>query len=732
MPKTINLFVTTLTLLVTSHVIYGQQKDTSNLIIKEVEIGENYTNRHFDRQVDMKDNVIYAGKKNEILLIDRIDANKAQNNPRQILGRVPGMNFSETEGSGFPSNGFGLRGLNPTQSVEMNTRQNGYNISADIFGYNESYYNPSLESVEKIEVIRGASSLQYGPQFGGVVNFIMKQAPINKPFELTSYQTIGSFGLFSSSNTIAGTIKKWSYVGSFQYKSQQGWRPNSDYNSFTGFAKVEYKFNSKLKAGLEYSILRNRIHMPGGLTDAQFEANPKGSFRARNWLTTPWNILAATFDYAINSTTNISFKSALQSSCRDLVWKNESGGPGEMDSISPVTNAYVQREVGRQQFKNITNELRFSKVYSKSQHVFAGGVRYYQGQLIRNGGGPGSTASDFDLNLYGGGYEYSFTFTTTNVALFAENIFRVSKNWTIIPGMRYETIKSKATGYQDEGGTMLYANEHRLRKFLLLGVGTQYTLFRNTNLYANYSEAYKPMDYSSLTPIGVSSKIDPNLKDASGYNMDFGWRGTVGKFLNFDVGGFYMFYKNRVGLLTLTDNNGNPYTFRTNTGNSVTKGLETYIEFNPIKMYTDFSKFGYISIFNSLALIDARYVSGEDENGTSLKNNMVEYSPSYIHRVGITYGYKKFSTTFVFSNTGKSYGDAENTVRSSDAIVGVIPAYKVMDLAVTYKLSLLNIKAGINNLADVKYFTKRADEYPGPGIIPAIGRSFYLGFGVKF
>ena len=83
--------------------------------------------------------VIYAGKKTEVLVLDSLDANTAQNNPRQILGRIPGMNFSETEGSGFPANGIGLRGLNPVQSVEMNVRQNGYNITADLYGYPETY-----------------------------------------------------------------------------------------------------------------------------------------------------------------------------------------------------------------------------------------------------------------------------------------------------------------------------------------------------------------------------------------------------------------------------------------------------------------------------------------------------------------------------------------------------------------------------------------------------------------
>ena len=75
-----------------------------------------------------------------------MDANKAINNTRQILGRIPGLNIVETE-SGFTVNGIATRGLNPIQSIEMNTHQNGYNISADTYGYNEAYYIPPMEAV---------------------------------------------------------------------------------------------------------------------------------------------------------------------------------------------------------------------------------------------------------------------------------------------------------------------------------------------------------------------------------------------------------------------------------------------------------------------------------------------------------------------------------------------------------------------------------------------------------
>ncbi|MEO8796058.1 MAG: TonB-dependent receptor plug domain-containing protein, partial [Daejeonella sp.] len=109
---------------------------------------------------------IYAGKKNEVINLTLTDANLAVNNTRQTFAKVPGLQIWEGDGTGTQMN-IGARGLSPNRSWEFNTRQNGADISADPFGYPESYYTPVLEGVQKIEVIRGAASLQYGPQFGG-------------------------------------------------------------------------------------------------------------------------------------------------------------------------------------------------------------------------------------------------------------------------------------------------------------------------------------------------------------------------------------------------------------------------------------------------------------------------------------------------------------------------------------------------------------------------------------
>jgi Fe(3+) dicitrate transport protein len=54
-------------------------------------------------------------------------------------------------------------------------------------------------------------------------------------------------------------------------------------------------------------------------------------------------------------------------------------------------------------------------------------------------------------------------------------------------------------------------------------------------------------------------------------------------------------------------------------------------------------------------------------------------------------------------------------------------------LTAAYKFSkYLNLKAGINNVLDERYFTRRAGGYPGPGLLPADGRTYFVSLGAKF
>jgi Fe(3+) dicitrate transport protein len=80
-----------------------------------------------------------------------------------------------------------------------------------------------------------------------------------------------------------------------------------------------------------------------------------------------------------------------------------------------------------------------------------------------------------------------------------------------------------------------------------------------------------------------------------------------------------------------------------------------------------------------------------------------------------------------YSYTASCFGDPNDTKFSPDGLVGTIPSYSVIDISAAYNISKYEFRFGVNNLTNAIYFTMRTDEYPGPGIIPSIGRMVYAG-----
>ncbi len=688
----------------------AQTKDSlKNVQLQEVQIRGYKAIHGIGHLDDTQSPYIFAGKKTEVILTDSLDANKAINNTRQMLGRIPGLTIVETETGGFVSNGVGIRGLNPSQYLEMNVRQNGYTIATDVYGYNEVYYLPPMHAVERIEIVKGAASLQFGSQFGGQINYVLKSGPKDTPLEYSTMQTGGSFGLFNTYHSLGGTHRKISYFGYVQYRTLDGWRDHTGQQQLSGYGKLTYQANSRLKLGLEYSLLRNKIRMPGGLTDAQYEADPRASYRSRNWIKSPWNVLTASLDYTFSEQASVHIKTTGLLGERSLVWFDKAA---DVLDLPQPDGSYTNRTIEKRFAKSTSTEIRYQVHYKlgSQSHTLATGMRMAYASFKRLQGGAGTAGSDFDMHT--DNYKKTIDFTTFNLAPFVENVFQLSPHLSVTPGVRLEYLRSSIKSILPES---------RTRTFLLGGIGLQYNWKNTTQLYANISQAYRPITYSELIPLGVSSQIDPNLKDAKGYTLDIGYRGLLAHVLTFDVGGFYMAYNNRIGLI---EKEGQRY--RTNVANSVHQGIESYLEADILKILRPGSS-SHLRLFHSMAYIHARYTSGE------FKGKSVAYAPEVVQRTGLTFARKGLSATAQWSRQSRAFSNAANTdIPSKDGITGILPAYTLLDLSATYHWKNLQFTGGINNLADTRYFTQRTDEYPGPGILPSIGRNFYIGIGGTF
>ena len=704
-------------------------------LLKDIQVVASRGVRGNEHLAEVDGYSINASKKNEVIKLDNLNANLAMNNSRQIFSRTPGISVWENDGSGIQL-GVASRGLSPNRSWEFNVRMNGYDITPDPMGYPEAYYTPPMEVVDRIEIVRGASSLQYGPQFGGLMNFVLRKPDISTRVTVESQNTFGSNGLFSTFNYIGGTEGRLSYTAYYQKRFGNGWRENSYYNTDHAHVELSYAITNKFKIGAEATYMTYKSQQAGGLTDDQFAKDARQSVRSRNWFSTPWLVPSFSAEYIFSEKTKLSWKAFGVIAERSSV--------GNISAIITIDNLASKRQVDIDYYNNFGSELRFITDYKflGLNHTLASGFRYYNGNIDRKQQGKGTLGQDMEFNIEGV-YPRDLDFNNINKSAYFENIFRLSKKFLVTAGARVENISSTMQGRfsLSNGIANNLSPIIRNRSFLLFGGGAEYHLTEQSEFYSNISQAYRPVLISDLTPPATTDIIDENLQDARGYNFDFGYRGKVGNYLNFDVDYFYLNYNNRIGTITQTNTDNQLYQFRTNLGRSISQGFEGYIEFDPVTAFFKKSRIGYLSIFAAIAYIDATYrdfkttsvVNGQVIEG-NLSDKRVENAPRKINRFGVTYNKKGFSFTWQLSDIGKAYADASNTeVANTAATTGVIPAYTVQDLSASFKFfKHYNIKGGVNNLTDERYFTRRAGGYPGPGILPADGRTFYFSAGIKF
>ncbi len=709
--------------------VSAQQKDSiTSRQLKEVLIRA-WTRKDISRLPQVYNLMNLAGKKTELIQMSGLHANVAIKTSRQVFAKIPGVFVYDMDGSGNQVN-IATRGLDPHRSWEYNNRQNGILINSDMYGYPASHYSAPMESYENIELIRGTGSLQYGAQFGGMINYVTKKPDSTKLLNFESINTAGSFNLLSTYNAISGTYKKFSYYAYYHRRHSDGYRKSNESDANAQFVQLNYQLTDKLKIRGEFGRSTYLHRMPGPLNDSMFREDPTISTRDRNYFSPDIYVPSVSLHYQANKDLNMQLTASGLYGTRNSVLYDAFANI--KDSINPNTLQYKNRQVDIDNFHSRTIEFRMMKIYSigKFSSNLSAGFNYMNNDLHRRQLGKGTTGSDYNMDLAEPGFGRDLHFLSQNIAVFAENAFHIGKQLIVSPGVRFEQGQSTMEGNISYYPSNQVPNKIK-HKFLLPGIGLQWNLSEENNFYAGYTASYRPVIFKDIIPASVYEKIDNNLRDARGYNLEAGFRGKYKSRLTYDVNLFSLLYKNRMGTLVLQDDNGQSYTFKTNIGDSRTNGVEGFFQYKfPI------GKDLLAGFFTSIAYMDARYIRGEVSIGSSnksIRNNKVESAPEWIIRSGIEFQYQALSASILYSFTDKTYSDALNTIiPPASGARGLTPGYQLVDLNISYRtMSLLQIKAGLNNIFNHQYFTKRPAFYPGPGIWPGDGRNMYVTVGIR-
>jgi Fe(3+) dicitrate transport protein len=146
----------------------------------------------------------------------------------EALRKVPGVNVRDEEGFGIRPN-IGIRGQNPTRSTKTLLLEDGLPLSFAPYGDNASYFHPPVDRFERIEVLKGAGQILFGPQTtSGTINYITPTPPL-KPQGFLGF-TGGSRDYYNVHANYGGTWNKLGGLLDYIHRQSDGSRDNTHFD----------------------------------------------------------------------------------------------------------------------------------------------------------------------------------------------------------------------------------------------------------------------------------------------------------------------------------------------------------------------------------------------------------------------------------------------------------------------------------------------------------------------
>ena len=203
------------------------------------------------------------------------------NNLQELFTKAPGLLVSEQQNPGQFN--YSYRGLgNPQESEYTLFLQDGLPLMSEWIGFPTLYYQPVPQSVSEIQLIRGGSSLLYGPEPAPSINFITKRPVPGSPLGAYLEQTGGAYGYYNSYAAVQQANGPFEFRLDADYQHSDGQRQNGEYNLWQANGYLGYRPDSKQLIAVDIHASRFEGGDPGRLTFPQFVAD-------QNFSPTPYN-----------------------------------------------------------------------------------------------------------------------------------------------------------------------------------------------------------------------------------------------------------------------------------------------------------------------------------------------------------------------------------------------------------------------------------------------------------
>jgi Fe(3+) dicitrate transport protein len=678
---------------------------------------------------DVQGAKINAGKKTTVLDFDALPRITG-NNYRQALAQAPGLVLSEETS---PLLSIGYRGLEPHRTQFTQVLKDGVPIHADQFGYPEAYYAPPLDTVDRIEFVRGGAGLMFGPQPGGALNYVTHRPRPDRALGGGTLHTFGSDDYYSTFSYLDGTAGPLGYYGYYNHRRSDGLRAaNSDYQLDAFHGKLVLGAASPSRLILSAETYAEEHGEPGGLTFA----TGAGAVNYNTQRAAPSRLFDR-FNLDRKAATLTWERDFAQGTFVGRLWgidytrisrRQGGGGFGTL----PTGAAASTNTIERQQFDQLGAEARVRLDWGgAAAHVLTAGAQVFDGDSPRTDS-RGSTADavNGDVRLKS---QRDIRYTP----VFAENLFRLGA-LSLTPGVRVEFIDQKVRELVNATRTTTALQRRAERASVpLFGLGAAYDLGRagsqpsalSSQLYFNASQSYRPMIFTQAVPNGATTIVNADLEEGRADQYEIGFRTQLPSGLVLDASLFHLEFDNQIANFALP---GGLSTLA-NVGRSVHRGAELSASYDFLARrhrapsaatsggygYAPGSAAPALTVYANALLLDAEFKAGASRGRTP------QYAPDHVVRAGLAYsrgGALKLALTGTLQ--ADSFADDGNTATR------FIPAHAVWDLTAEVKIpdTPVRLIGGVNNLLDEDYYSRIRND----GIDPAPGRNFYLGAALEF
>jgi Fe(3+) dicitrate transport protein len=636
-----------------------------------------------------------------VVIIDRADIERLQPTSNEdVLRRIPGINVKTEEESAVVSN-VGIRGLSSSQSKSL-ILEDGVPVAPGLFVGNDRYYNPRIQRMEGIEVLKGSSSLRYGPStIGGVINYKTKT-----PEGVAASARIGSWntreavleagGRNPSGDAFAGLVATHARSDGFMDKG---------YEMTDLMLKAGTALGENQSVGVKYSWYDNEANISyRGIFPGDYRAGRTYNPAPDDYFLTDRRAFDVNHEWHLSDQTTLRTLAYWSETTRDY-WRY---------AVNSTASEAAGRWVYRDNLQG--NNRRFERYGVESRLSMDNNLFGVMGEaefglrLMKEELNDRTIAATRQQDRSGTLTKHDVD-TAESIAGYVQNRFVLSDRLAVTPGLRVESYK--------QAREQLLSNNDKVDSRnieWLPGIGATYQLVPQAQLYGGVYRAFAPaangdalVDFSTTTPTLQDQRLDAEKST----NYELGLRGNSGVF-TYDVTAFYMDFANLV-----VRGNSNQAIATSNAGESLHYGLEAALG---------------VELGGGFSLdTNATWVPTSEFRTGVNKGNRLSYSPEYMANVGLNYSQGRLSSAFNVHYQSEQYGDEANTkpitVNTGNSIWGGrMRSYTVYDLLGRYQVTdQFGVQGAIKNLTDKRYITGlRQGIYVGPE------RSFEVGLNYKF